>query len=175
MRRLLLLRHGKSDWSAGDPPDLQRPLAPRGREAAKRIGVYITKHGLTPEFVICSTAARARDTYELVAEALTNEPKVTYDKTIYESGPNKLLAALKKVDTNIHTLLIVGHNPSMTEFAHLLIAAGDVDLRQSLIEKFPTAGLAVIDFPLDDWRRVHPRSGRLDRFITPRLLEATTD
>lgn len=175
MRRLLLLRHGKSDWSAGDRPDLQRPLAPRGREAAKRVGVYITKHGLTPEFVICSTAARARDTYELVAEALTNEPKVAYDKTIYESGPNELLAALKKVDTNIHTLLIVGHNPSMTEFAHLLIAAGDVDLRQSLIEKFPTAGLAVIDFPLDDWRRVHPRSGRLDRFITPRLLEATTD
>ena len=61
------------------------------------------------------------------------------------------------------------------ELAALLTASGDVDARQRLIEKFPTAGLAVIDFAIDDWARLHPRGGRLDRFVVPRALEARTE
>ncbi|MBW8852883.1 MAG: hypothetical protein JF604_00810 [Bradyrhizobium sp.] len=57
----------------------------------------------------------------------------------------------------------------------LLMASGDVEARQRLIEKFPTAALAVIDFPLDDWSKIHPKSGRLDRFVLPRALDSETD
>ena len=63
----------------------------------------------------------------------------------------------------------------MAELAALLIASGDVDARQRLIEKFPTAALAVIDFAFDDWAKLHPRAGRLDRFVVPRTLETATD
>ena len=75
----------------------------------------------------------------------------------------------------MHSLLLVGHNPGLAELAALLIASGDVEARQRLIEKFPTAGLAVIDFALDDWGKLHPRGGRLDRFVVPRTLETETD
>jgi phosphohistidine phosphatase len=67
------------------------------------------------------------------------------------------------------------HNPGIGELAAALIASGDVEARQRLIEKFPTAALAVIDFALDDWTRLHPRGGRLDRFVVPRSLESATD
>jgi phosphohistidine phosphatase len=70
---------------------------------------------------------------------------------------------------------MVGHNPGLGELAALLIASGEVEARQRLIEKFPTAGLAVIDFALDDWAKLHPRAGRLDRFVVPRTLETATD
>ena len=72
-------------------------------------------------------------------------------------------------------LLLVGHNPSFQVLADLLDASGHGESRQRLREKFPTAGLAVIDFPVDAWDRVHPHSGRLDRMITPRLLDAAPD
>jgi phosphohistidine phosphatase len=67
------------------------------------------------------------------------------------------------------------HNPGLRDLAEFLIASGDVDARQRLLEKFPTAGLAVIDFPVDDWGKLHPKSGRLDRFVAPRQLDLATD
>ena len=76
---------------------------------------------------------------------------------------------------DVHILLVVGHNPGLRDLAELLIASGDVDARQRLLEKFPTAGLAVIDFPVDDWGKLHPKSGRLDRFVAPRRLDMATD
>ena len=75
----------------------------------------------------------------------------------------------------MHSLLLVGHNPGLAELAALLIASGEIDARQRLIEKFPTAALAVIDFALDDWGKLHSRAGRLDRFVVPRALETPTD
>ncbi len=75
----------------------------------------------------------------------------------------------------IRTLVVVGHNPGLHEAARLLIAAGDVEARERLNEGLPTSGLAVIDFAGDDWDKLHPRSGRLERFVTPRLLKAATD
>ena len=74
----------------------------------------------------------------------------------------------------MHSLLLVGHNPGLAELASLLMASGDVETRQRLIEKFPTAALAVIDFALDDWGKLHPKAGRLDRFVVPRALDAET-
>ena len=75
----------------------------------------------------------------------------------------------------VHGLAVVGHNPGLRDLAELLIASGDIETRQRLLEKFPTAGLAVIDFPVDEWRKLHAHSGRLDRFVAPRSLEIAID
>ena len=72
------------------------------------------------------------------------------------------------------TITQTGHNPGMHEFAQRLIASGDTDARARLTEKFPTGALAVIDFAVDDWRKLHPRSGRLDRLVVPRTRESST-
>ena len=177
MRRLMLLRHAKSDRSNPGARDHDRVLNARGREAAPRIGAYMASHGLTPDLVICSTATRARETWQLVAEAaaFSTPPKTVFEERIYRNDPRILLELVQQTKAGTHGLLMVGHNPSFQMFADLMAASGHGDARQRLREKFPTAALAVIDFAVDAWERVHPHSGRLDRLITPRLLEAAPD
>ena len=175
MRRLMLLRHAKSDWSAPGMRDHDRPLNPRGRESAPKMGAYMARHGLVPDLILASTAARVTETLDLLLPAFEKPPKVVTDRRVYEAEPDALLAVVKTTPRATHSLLMVGHNPGLGELASLLIAAGDVEARQRLIEKFPTAGLAVIDFATDDWGKLHPRGGRLDRFVVPRALETATD
>ena len=101
---------------------------------------------------------------------------MTFEDRLYESGPDAILAVRYGKPTRpAPTLLVVGHNPGLHETARLLIASGDVEARERLNEGLPTSGLVVIDFAGTDWERLHPRSGRLDRFVTPRSLKAATD
>ena len=175
MRRLILLRHAKSDRSRPGERDHDRVLAKRGRESAPRMGAYMASHGLRPDLVICSTAARTRETWELVAPAFDEPPPVVFDQRVYANNPDVLLDIITGTKTDVHLLMLIGHNPSFQVLADLLSASGHGDARRQLREKFPTAGLAVIDFPVDAWERVHPRSGRLDRLVTPGSLEEAAD
>ena len=175
MRRLLLLRHAKSDWSEPGQRDRDRALAPRGQRAAPKIGAYMVRHRLTPDRVLCSTAKRTRETWDLIAAKFADPPLVTFEEQLYDAKPNDILAIIAAATPTHHTMLVIGHNPSLQAAASLLIAAGDIEARERLKEKLPTAGLAVIDFPFNDWSQLHPKSGRLDRFVTPRMLAAATD
>ena len=174
MRRLMLLRHAKSDWAQPGARDHDRPLTERGRDSATKMGAYMVRHALVPDLVIASTATRVRETLDLLLPAFKAAPKVTHDKRLYDAEAEPLLAVLKETAKPVHNLLMVGHNPGLAELAALLMASGDVEARQRLIEKFPTAGLAVIDFALDDWSKIHPASGRLDRFVLPKALDSET-
>ena len=100
---------------------------------------------------------------------------VHHEDRLYGATPETTLAALRETDPAASGLLLVGHNPGLHEAALLLIASGDVEARERLNEGLPTAGLAVIDFPGATWKSLHPHSGRLERFVTPRLLRAATD
>jgi phosphohistidine phosphatase len=175
MRRLMLMRHAKSDWSVGGQRDHDRALAARGREAAPLIAAYMARHGLKPDKVLVSTARRARETWDLVAPAFSTDLNVSFDARLYEANPKALLVPLRAVDAAAHSLLMIGHNPGIQELANLLMASGDIDARQRLLEKFPTAALAVIDFQIDDWSALAPHSGRLDRFVSPRALATDPD
>jgi phosphohistidine phosphatase len=175
MLRLLLLRHAKSDWSQPGQKDQDRLLARRGRRTAPEIGAYMARHRLIPDRVLCSTAQRTRQTLELVAEKFSAPPPVTFEDGLYNATPDGILQAIRATPREIRTLLVIGHNPGLQAAATALIASGDVEARERLKEKLPTAGLAVIDFPVDDWGKLHRKSGRLERFVTPRMLETATD
>ncbi len=175
MRRLMLLRHAKSDSSPAHPRDHERPLSAAGRETAPQIADYLAKHALDPDLVVCSTAVRARETVDRGASAFERKPRIIYDSRVYNADPDKLLNVVQETPDTVHTLLLVGHNPGLQCFAGLLIATGDVEIRQQLLADFPPAGLAIIDFQVDDWRKVHAQGGRLDRFVTPQLLSSATD
>lgn len=174
MRRLMLLRHAKSDWSTPGQRDSDRALTQRGREAATLMGKYLARHDLLPGHVIVSPARRARETWDRVAPALDGVEPAT-DGRIYEANAGDMLDVMRKIPAEAHVALVIGHNPAMQELALLLIAAGEVEERERLAEKFPTAALVVIDFPFDAWDEVHPRSGRLDRFVAPRSLADAPD
>jgi phosphohistidine phosphatase len=175
MLRLMLLRHAKSDWTKPGQRDRDRVLAPRGRSAAPQIGTYMARHKLLPERVICSTAVRTRQTWELVAAALPKAPAATFEDALYDADPDDIIDVIQATPGDVRSLLVLGHNPGLHEVANLLVATGDLDARERLGEKLPTAGLAVIDFAFGSWEKIHPDSGRLDRFVVPRTLEAATD
>jgi phosphohistidine phosphatase len=171
MLRLLLLRHAKSDWSSPGTRDHDRAVASRGREAAPLVGAYMAAHGLIPELVVCSTARRTKETWALIADSFPSQPKARYDERLYEAGREGILDIVRETSDSVQTLLLIGHNPGLKDFAELMVASGDLDARRQLGEKLPTAALVVIDFAGDNWARLHPRSGRLDRLITPRSLQ----
>lgn len=181
MLRLMLLRHTKAAWPE-QVKDSDRPLADRGRKAAPLMGAYLAQENLLPNLAIVSTAARTQQTWELVHTALRDafpgeQTPVTHEPRIYEARVEDLLHVLQ--DDHLgqngrpaQTLLMVGHNPGFEELAHLLVSHGDRYAFARLSQKYPTGGLAVIDFNIGSWAEVTPRSGRLDRFVTPRTLDA---
>lgn len=170
MRRLILFRHAKSDWSDDQGADHDRGLNARGKRVAGPMGAWLVGRGFRPDLVLCSTAKRARLTWELAKTALTPAPRARFEENIYMASPDALLAQVRSTPAEIQTLMIVGHNPGLEQFVELLASKGDPEARRAMSSKFPTAAIAVIDFPFDDWSEVAPGAGRLDRFVTPRLL-----
>jgi phosphohistidine phosphatase len=175
MRRLMLLRHAKSDWSLPGQSDHDRDLAPRGRKAAPLMGRYLAEHGMVPDQVIVSTAKRTRETWRLVAGMLPKQPRVDFEDRIYEASPRDILAAIADTPASARSLLVVGHNPGFQDTANLLVESGDQRLRDSLADKFPTGALAVIDLDIDDWAAIRPGIGRLENFVTPRAVDGRSD
>jgi phosphohistidine phosphatase len=168
--RLMLLRHAKAEKAEGGMGDRQRRLTDRGRSDAAMIGAYLACHALEPDLAIVSPAERTRETWEGVAAELAAVPPVAYEERLYNAGAQAILALVNAAPTAVRTLLVIGHNPGLHEAARLLIASGDVEARERLNEALPTSGLVVIDFAGEDWRKLHPKGGRLERFVTPRSL-----
>lgn len=173
MRRLLLLRHAKSAWPDG-VSDHERALAPRGRDAAPRMGAYLAEQGLIPDLALVSDARRARETWDLVRRSLPEVP-MRLEPRIYEAPLDRLLTVLGETEDAAETLLMVGHNPGFASLTPALAGKGDPATLARLAEKFPTAGLAVLAFEAARWSEVAPRSGRLERFVTPKSLGADED
>ena len=171
MRRLILLRHAKAERSAPGASDHDRALIDRGRKDAAKIGAYMAGHALVPDRVLISTAARCQQTWKAAAGAFKPSPTAASAEKLYDATQHDILAVIKDAPATAHSLLVVGHNPGLHELALMLIASGDVDARERLREKLPTCGLVIIDFAFDDWDRLHPRSGRLERFVSPKSLD----
>lgn len=175
MRRLMLLRHAKAERSQPGGRDRDRRLDDGGRRDAPRIGAYLASQKLAPDAAVVSPAARTRETWELVAQALDAAPDVTLVDRLYEGAPDAILEVIKQTAPDAKALLVIGHNPGLHALAVWLIASGDHDARARLSEALPTSGLAVIDFNLTTWASLHPNSGRLERFVTPRDLAAESE
>jgi phosphohistidine phosphatase len=170
MLTLCLLRHAKSSWEDASIQDFDRPLAPRGEEAAPRMGTYMAAAGIEPQLILCSPATRARQTLALVLPKLAGEPSVEFEDGLYLASSTSLLARIRKVRANIHCLMLVGHDPGMHGLAVELSGQGRPEDLHRLASKFPTAGLAVISFKMGQWSQVKAKAGRLDTFTAPRRL-----
>jgi phosphohistidine phosphatase len=174
MRRLLLLRHAKTERAEPGERDRDRKLMARGRIDAPIIGAYMARHRLIPDLALVSPATRALETWQLVATALGKTLRMVEDERIYNAGTDGLGDLIRETD-DARALLVVGHNPGLHDLARQLIGSGDVEARESLNEKLPTSGLVVIDLAFDDWSKLHDGAGRLERFVSPRLIGAASD
>jgi phosphohistidine phosphatase len=180
MRRLMLLRHAKTENDAPSRRDLDRRLDNRGRRDAAEIGRWIGRHPpFFPDLVLVSHAIRALQTWEIAWGAMKDlapEPQVEILPGLYGAAPSQLLEIIRAAsEADPQRLMLVGHNPGMHELALALAGSGEAAARKALAEKLPTSGLVAFDFEIDDWADVAFRRGRLVLFVTPKLLKQTSD
>jgi phosphohistidine phosphatase len=175
MRRLLLLRHAKTESDAPSGRDVDRRLDDRGRDDAATIGAWLRAHPPLPGLICVSTAVRAAQTWQLVAAELTGvtpAPVVAHLDELYGAGPAELLAVIRATaGQDPERLMLVGHNPGLHEVALGLIGRGDAASRSALDKNLPTSGVVVIEFPIEDWDDIAFRGGRLVDFVTPKILK----
>ena len=179
MRRLMLLRHAKTENDGPSGRDRDRRLDKRGRADAEEIGGWIGRHPPFPDSVMVSPATRAHQTWEIVREAMKDrapKPQVEMVPELYGAHPSQLLQTIRAASaSDPKRLMVVGHNPGMHELALALAGSGDAAGRKALADNLPTSGLAVFDFSVDDWADVGFRHGRLVMFVSPKVLKHTLD
>ena len=179
MRRLMLLRHAKTENDAPSGRDQDRRLDERGQRDSAEIGGWIARHPPFPDLVLVSPAIRAHQTWELAWTAMKDhvpEPQVRLLPELYGADPAQLLDIIRDASTaDPQRLMLIGHNPGMHELALALAGSGDTTGRKALADNLPTSGLGIFDFEIDDWADVAFRRGRLVLFVTPKLLKQTSD
>lgn len=172
MKRLILLRHAKSDWSDDDLNDHERPLNARGRDAAARIGRYMREHDLKPDLVVCSTARRTVETLARVLAESGHAPEVVYDRRIYLAMPDLMLKVAEEKAGDAATVMIVGHNPGTEALACALAARGDRETIAKLHAKYPTGAISVFECDGGGWDSIGG-GATLSRYAMPRELPSS--
>jgi phosphohistidine phosphatase len=163
---LYLLRHAKSSWADPTLADRERPLAQRGRRDAKRVAQHLRRLGCEPELVLCSSAARTRETVELMRPALGGST-VMLEEELYAASADELLARIRLVPDPVASVMLIGHNPGLHQLALALASAGDE--LERLEAKFPTAALATLAFS-KSWSRLAPAEATLAAYVVPKQL-----
>lgn len=172
MRRLMLLRHAKTETDAPSGRDFDRRLDERGQLDASLMGDWLHRHPPLPDLICVSTAVRARQTWDLAAAAFGAQPPVAFVEELYGAGPAELLAVIRSAAVqDPQRLMLVGHNPGLHEAALALADRGDAAARRAIADNLPTGGIVAIDFAVDDWSDVAFRSGELTLFVSPQLLK----
>lgn len=160
MKTLLLVRHAKSSWDYPELADIERPLNERGLRNAPEMGRRLALRGVRPDLILSSPAVRALTTARLIAEQLGYpEANIRVDARIYEADPDRLLDVLGELDAALRVVMLVGHNPELTELAQRWT---------DKIEHMPTAAVAEFAFAAKTWAEAVKQRPRLVWFNTPK-------
>ena len=167
MKRLYLLRHAKSSWDDPTRADHDRPLAPRGRPAAKVMAKHLGRKGIAPELVLCSPSRRTRQTLTRIAQGLGKNADARIEAELYAASAAVLLEVLHEVPDEVESVMLIGHNPGIQDLALSLARPGSKSAR--VRSKFPTAALATLELN-GTWRELAPGSAELVSFVKPKEL-----
>ena len=160
MKRLVLIRHGKSSWDFPELSDQERPLKKRGRNDGAIIGEQLKSKNILPDLMISSPANRAHSTAKLIAHALSYPlEKIRVNDHLYFSGTSTILNMVSETDDANQTVFIFGHNPDFTSFANVFS-------KQS-IYNVPTTGVVGIDFDVERWSQINSDNGQVFIFDFP--------
>jgi len=164
MKRLLILRHAKSDWKDPDLPDHDRPLNKRGRHDAPLMGKLLKDEDLKPDLIVSSPATRAKKTAELVAKQCKYKGEIVINQALYEAEPKDYLKILERLSVTYKTVLMVGHSPTIEEIIEMITSSSDVIM--------PTCALAHIRLPIENWADINKQKikGKLAKIWKPKEL-----
>ena len=161
-RRLILIRHAKSDWNHPGMEDHDRPLNARGRDGSARIGRWLATASVTPDVVLVSTATRAMETWSSVSAEMSELPAPEFRRALYLADPDTIIDAVQSVAGE--TILVIGHNPGIAETAAMLTdAAPD----HPDFQRYPTGATTLIRFETT----IGPGKGITDAFVVPKDLD----
>ncbi len=169
MKTIFILRHAKSDWSNAALTDFDRPLARRGQKDARRMGRILAHAKHPPDIIIVSPARRAKQTAELVANAIDFQDAIHWEDGLYPGSSASILAVLRNLSPSINRVALVGHNPALENTVTALCHGGSVHSGNTV--RLPTAGLVRIDVHVTDWGRLTPGDGVLRWFLIPKMVK----
>lgn len=159
--RLILTRHAKSDWDDPSLSDLDRPLNGRGRRSARVLGDWLASRGYDPEEVLCSPARRTQETWDRVADAVfETRPVLRIEQALYNASADVMMQVLRTAGAQ--TVMMVGHNPGIAEFAAMLPARPPLSPE---FRRYPTAATLVVDFQTADWSEIRAGQGSVRDFV----------
>ncbi len=163
MKRLIVMRHAKSDWGTNAPTDHARPLNKRGQRDAPRVAQQLVELDWLPQYIVSSDSARTRETYELMRSAFNEAPQVEFLSMLYHAGPNDLASVLAGVPDTVATAMALGHNPGWEQAVHWLTSNAIT---------MTTANAALIECDVDSWSDVvrHAGSWKLRDVIRPKEI-----
>ena len=162
MKTIYLLRHAKSDWNAPYGADHERPLNDRGIRSARQLGLYLKENVAPPEIILCSTATRTRETLDLVLKSTYWTSTVQHKSELYLCGRSDYARAMSELDSEIQSVLIVGHQPTTGEVASWLLGGQAVEV--------PTGTFMVFSLAIPSWEALRPGTAKLELHVTPRQL-----
>ena len=174
MRRLLLIRHAKTEPHVGRD-DYQRRLTDRGRADARRMAVALAARKMLPGVLVHSGAARARETAEIFAAEWKRKVELREEPGLYDASSMSLLALTRALSNDHARVGLVGHNPGLGELATALAGSGAEPEMRRLAAKYPTGAVAALDFSVLRWEDIERNSGLLALYLTPAELEADAD
>ena len=169
MRTLVLLRHLKSTRDVHGVADHDRPLAPRGHRAGELVRGHLEAAGASPQLVLCSSAARAVETWESVRDGLPGGLRLEVEERLYLASSESLLSRLNAVPDEVTSVLMIAHNPGIGNLALGLAGTGAGDALERMGEKYPTGGLATLTFE-GPWSALGWGDAELAEFVVPREL-----
>jgi phosphohistidine phosphatase len=173
VKTVLLLRHAKSAWSDPSVIDHDRPLNRRGERAAESMADHIAQKSPRPDLILCSTAARARQTLApLIHRLAPPAPPLALEKGLYLATEAALFARLQAIEDGVRTVLLIGHNDGIWQLATALAGKGRAAALVALRDKFPTGTLATLRAPVDHWRDLAAGQTELVAFVRPRDVVA---
>lgn len=170
MKSLHLLRHAKSRRDAPKLADHDRPLSPRGMQDMMAIAEHCAGTGVQPDLILCSSALRTRATLALLIPYLPPVPRILIEPGLYLASVADLFARVREVGDEVASVLVIGHNDDLHEFAKALAGAGEPALRERLHGKFPTGALASFSLSSASWRPLGVGAGTLTGLVTPKEL-----
>jgi phosphohistidine phosphatase len=172
MKRLLLMRHGQAGWDSDEQNDFDRFLTPQGQADNKTVGGWMAAQSFIPDIALVSEACRTAQTWDILGKCIPAGTTVRLLEELYLASPGALLSHIEKLDDDIQTAMILGHNPGLESLARLMSGPGsDEATAEDLRLGMPPAGLAVIELNGDSWRTMSALGGQLTHFIRPADLK----
>lgn len=163
MKTIYVIRHAKSSWNMIDIPDEQRPLLEKGKKRTGKVIDYLNENHIRVDYIISSHAVRAHETAKILAQALKYPiENIKIDSNIYHANSNTILNQFYDLPDRFNSVMIVGHNPSLTDFVNLFL--------DSPIENLPTSGVVSFSFTTDEWGKVSVSHRKTNFILFPKEM-----